>query len=487
MAVKQILLMERVMDQTRLAVIEDGALCELYEQRPSGENLSGNIYLGRVENVLPGMNAAFVDIGMEKKGFLAAGDIRLFSQGDRALSTMLGKARIEKLVRPGQQVLVQVIRAQPGAKGPRLSCHITLPGRTMVLLAGISYVGVSRKIGDNCERARLRDIGLSLTGDGADGVIIRTAARGLDEAALRAEFTVLKAQWADLKRRAEYTAAPKLLHDDNDLALHAVRDRLTEDVEAVWTDDESCFDRMTALAGAMAPGLADRIQMHSGETPLFDLYRVDSQIDRALERYVWLKSGGSLVIDETEAMTVVDVNTSKNTGRRDADDTILDANCEAARELMRQLRLRDIGGMVVVDFIDMRREGDREKLMDVLRVYAEADRNRTRVVDITALGLVELTRKRVRQSLSRQLTHTCSACGGNGTVPSHETTARRAMRDLWRRRRAGDGTALRLEAAPAVCGWIKKIGLPEGGAVKLLPTDTMAAGEYRFTPMESKH
>jgi len=484
---KQVLLMERVMDQTRLAVVEDDRLCELYIQRPNGENRSGNIYLGRVENVLPGMNAAFVDIGLEKNGFLAAGDIRLFSQGDRALSTVLGKARIEQLVRPGQQVLVQVIRSQPGAKGPRLSCHITLAGRAMVLLAGIKYVGVSRKIADANERARLREIGLSLTGDGGDGVILRTAAQGLDEADLRAEYKSLNAQWANMKRRAEYTAAPKLIHDDNDLAMQAVRDMLTEDVEVLWTDDEPCLERMRALAGDITPGLANRIKLHTGETPLFDLYRVDAQADRALERYVWLKSGASLVIDETEALTAVDVNTGKNTGRRDSDDTILAVNCEAARELMRQLRLRDIGGAIVVDFIDMRRKEDNETLLAVLRECAAGDRNRTRVVDITALGLVELTRKRVRQSLSRQLTHTCSGCDGNGAVPSHETTARRALRELWRRRRRGDGTALRLEAAPAVCGLIRKIGIPEGGALQLSPDEAMGAGEYRFTPIESKH
>lgn len=484
---KQVLLMERVMDQTRLAVIEDGALCEVYIQRPDTENTSGNIYLGRVENVLPGMNAAFVDIGMEKNGFLAAGDIRLFAQGDKALSTMLGKACIEKLVRPGQQLLVQVIRAQPGGKGPRLSCHITLPGRTLVLLAGVKYVGVSRKIESDDERERLCMLGLSLTSDGTDGVIVRTAAQGMDAGRLRSEYAALKAQLEDMKRRAEYTVAPRLFHDDNDLALHLVRDMLTEDTQAVWTDDERCFDRLLALARAMTPELADRIQRHRGDTPLFDLYRVDSQIDRALERYVWLDSGASLVIDETEAMTVVDVNTGKNTGKRDADETILATNREAARELMRQLRLRDIGGTVIVDFINMRHANDAQALVATLRECAANDRNRTRVVDITALGLVELTRKRERQSLSRQLMHTCSDCEGNGVVPSHETTARRALRDLWRRRRAGDDTALRLEAAPPVCGWLKKIGIPEGGAVQLSPVEAMGAGKYRFTPMASKH
>jgi len=483
----KVILMERVMDQTRLAVIEDGKLCELIYERPNEDNQSGNIYLGRVENVLGGMNAAFVNIGMEKNGFLAAGDIPLFAQGDRTLAGMLGKARIEKLVRPGQQLLVQAIRAEPGAKGVRLSCHITLPGRSMVLLAGIQYVGVSKKIASEDERARLRSVGLSLTKDGSDGVILRTSAQGMDEARLRAEYSSMQTRWTEMRRHAEYTAGPKLVYDDNDLALHAVRDMLAEDVEALWADDDLCYERLTTLAEGMAPELADRIQRHAGDTPLFDLYRVDAQADKALQRYVWLKSGGSLVIEETEALTVVDVNTGKNIGRRDADDTILAANCEAARELMRQLRLRDIGGAVVVDFINMRRPADREALMAVLQECAANDRNRTRVVDITALGLVELTRKRARQSLSRQLTHTCPVCDGNGVVPAHEATARRAVRELWRRRRGGDDTALRLEAAPGVCGWIRKIGIPDGGRTELSPSDAHGEGAYRFTLMQSEH
>jgi len=484
---KKVLLMERVMDQTRLAVIEDGQLCELIHERPNDDNLSGNIYLGRVENVLGGMNAAFVDIGLEKNGFLAAGDIRLFAQGDRTLAGMLGKARIEKLVHPGQQLLVQAIRAEPGAKGARLSCHITLPGRSMVLLAGIQYVGVSKKIASADERARLRSVGHSLTKGGVDGVILRTAAQGMDEAQLRAEYGALQARWAEMRRQAEYANGPKLVYDDNDLALHTVRDMLAEDVEALWVDDDLCFERLRALAGGMTPELVDRVQRHAGDTPLFDLYRVDVQAEKALERYVWLKSGGSLVIEETEALTIVDVNTGKNTGRRDADDTILANNCEAARELMRQLRLRDIGGAIVVDFINMRRQADREALMAVLRECAANDRNRTRVVDITALGLVELTRKRARQSLSNQLTHSCPACEGNGVVPAHEAIARRAVRDLWRRRRGGDNTALRLEASPGVCGWIRKIGIPDGGRVELSSSDAQGEGAYRFIPITSKH
>lgn len=259
---------------------------------------------------------------------------------------------------------------------------------------------------------------------------------------------------------------------------------LTEDVEAVWSDDDLCYDRMKVLAESMAPALADRIRRHAGDVPLFDLYRVDSQADRALQRYVWLKGGGSLVIEETEALTVVDVNTGRNTGKRDSDDTILANNCEAARELMRQLRLRDIGGIVVADFIDMAGEAQKQALLDALRACAARDANRTKVVGITALGLVELTRKKARQSLGRQLLHVCPHCGGDGVVFAHETTARRAIRELWRRRRGGDATPMLLMAAPEVCGWMKTIGAPEGGATWALPTEGVEAGEYRLSPVD---
>ena len=482
---KQTLLMERVKDQTRLAVIEDGALCELYEERPSTENLTGNIYLGRISNVLPGMNAAFVDIGLDKNGFLSASDVLPAAQGDSALSQSLVAMRIEKLVRPGQLLLVQVIRSQPGLKGPRLSCHITLPGRAMVLLAGIPHVGVSKKIEDEAERNRLRRLGMSLIDECGNGLIVRTAAKAASEESLRSEFQRLSALHASLVKRGKYAASPGCVYDDNELALRGVRDRLTDDVEAFWVDDEACHRRVLEYAEILAPELADRVILHRGPTPLFDLYKVDSQVDKALQRYVWLKGGGSLVIEETEALTVVDVNTGKNIGKHDADDTILATNCEAAHELLRQLRLRDIGGMIVVDFIDMRRESDRQALLSVLREGAAHDRNPVTVVDITPLGLVEMTRKRARQSLARQMTHVCAHCDGNGTVLSHEATARRALRALWRRRRGGDETPLQLEAEPAVCIWVKKIGLSKRDALKLVPDDSIAGGEYRFSPLQS--
>ena len=481
---KQTLLMERVMGQTRLAVIEDNALCELYIERPGSECLSGNIYLGRVENVLPGMNAAFVEIGAGKKGFLAAGDIRLDAQGDQALSDALGKKRVESLVRPGRQLLVQVTKAATGQKGPRLSSNVTLPGRLMVLLPGVRYVGISKKIADDGTRKRLRNAGGALLGEYGHGMILRTAAADAPDEMIRAEYTALNTLWRQIDRRAASAIAPKLIQSDANLALRAVRDMLNAEVEALWADDRALLDELSGLAELLAPQWASRIRLHEGTTPVFNLYRVDAQADEALQKYVWLKGGGSLVIEETEALTVIDVNTGKNVGRRDPEETIFRNNCEAAREIMRQLRLRDLGGIVIIDFIDMAGEENRLKLLELLRQLAAADRNHVNVVGITGLGLVELTRKKLRPPLSRQLLHTCSDCGGNGWVPSHETTARRIEREIWRRRRAENESPLLVEAPEPVCGWLKTIGAPKGGRVYVRPIDNMKAGEYRILPAD---
>lgn len=480
MTMKQTLLVERVMDQTRLAIIEDDRLCELYHERRGSSDVTGNIFLGRVENVLPGMNAAFVNIGMEKNGFLAADDIRPEFRADRELQKAVARAPIEKLVRPGMQLMLQVIKAQSGEKGPRLSGNIMLTGRLMVLLPGVRYVGVSRKLTDETERSRLRAIGWTLMGERGDGLILRTAAQSVPEADLCGEYARLCAQWQELKTQAEYARAPKLLHDENSLLLKAVRDRLSERTETIWTDDVRSYEQLHALAKRIAPQLEERIRLHEGQVPLFDLYRVDTQAEKALQKYVWLKGGGSLVIEETEALTAVDVNSGKNSGKRDVEDTILQNNLEAARELMLQLRLRDIGGTIVADFINMSSQAHRQALLDELRQLAAQDANRTVVVDITPLGLVELTRKRSRQSLGRQLMHSCSNCGGNGVVLSYEVIARRVIRDIWRRRRSGDTSPMLCEAASEVCDWMKTIGAPEGGAVYTRPDGALGAGEYRL-------
>ena len=475
---KRTILLEALRGETRLAVIEDNHLCELYVERPGVDDVTGSIYLGRVENVVPGMNAAFVDIGQEKNGFMSAGDIQI---PDRSLADRLNRLHIEKLARPGRELLVQVVKAQSGQKGHRLSCHITLPGRLMVLMTDVTYVGISKKITDEDERARLRDIAGALTGGSGMGVIIRTAAENAPREALEAEWDALTAQWRALRQRAGHSIAPKRIFSNTSLTLRCVRDMLDDTVEAVWADGQPLYDELIARAGK-----TDRIRLHDGPTPLFDLYRVDAQLDKALRKYVWLKSGGSLVIEQTEAMTVVDVNTGKFTGRKDLEDTVFRLNCEAAEELVRQLRLRDIGGIIIVDFIDMKVPENNEKLLEWLRTLASTDRNRLTVVGMTGLGLIELTRKKERRPLARQLLHICPACGGDGMTPSHETTARRIVHELWRRRRGGDESALTVTACPEVTGCLKTIGAP-GGVVYAEPDPAMPPGEYSISPADESH
>ena len=474
-------LLETVCGQTRLAVVEDGALCELYYERPGSEKLSGNLYLGRVQNILPGMNAAFVDIGQEKNAFLHAGDIPVDTE--KELADRLKSVRIERMIRPGQELLVQVAKEPGGAKGCRISSHVTVPGRMTVLLPSVRYAGVSRKIVDPEERERLREIAETLVGDGGMGVIVRTAAEGMSEKALRADYRTACELWREIDLRAKRARAPKLIHSDGSLALRVVRDMLDESVVAVRVDGNALFGEVQGYAKLLAPALSDRVTEYRGETPLFDVYRVDAQADKRMGRHVWLKSGGSLVVDETEAMTVIDVNTGKFVGNRSFDETVFRLNCEAAREIARLLRLRDIGGIIIIDFIDMDRQEHRDALIALLKELMAADRNRTNVVGFTGLGLVEMTRKKVRRTLTKQLMHVCPACGGAGAVSSYETTARRILRGLWARQRVSPQGALLAEAAEPVVGWLVSIGAPEGMRVYAAADDSLKDGEYRISPV----
>ena len=472
---RRTLLMETLLGQTRLAVLEDGELCALHCERPDGENLTGNIYLGRVSDVLPGMNAAFVDIGIGKNAFLPAGDVRVPGAG---------RPHIEALVKPGQELLVQVEKAATGDKGPRVSTEIALAGRALALLPGTRQVGVSQKLQDERERARLKAVFAPLVEKTGMGVIIRTAAAGMDADALTVEMDALAALWRDIALRAEHSVAPRRLYSGASLALQAVRDLLDGDTDALWTDSPGLYGLLRRHAEAFAPEYLDRIRLHQGSVPLFDLYAIDDKLDKALRKKVWLKSGGFLFVEETEALTVIDVNTGKFTGKRDLEDTLFRLNCEAAREVMRQLRLRDIGGIVVVDFIDMADAAHRAALLALLRECAAADRNRTSVVDITSLGLVEITRKRARQSLSGQLLHACYTCGGTGLVWSHETLARNIARDVWRRRWMGEDNHILVTARRPVADWLQTLGAPAGGDVYVRADDALPEGEYDIRPAD---
>lgn len=481
---KQTFLLERVLGQTRLAVIEEGNLCELYYERPGQEKLSGNIYVGRVENVLPGMNAAFVDIGMDKNAFLYAGDIQIDTRHEQGLADRLKNARIEKMVRPGQQIIVQVIKEPGGTKGPRISSYATLPGRLMVLLPGMRYVGVSRKISDENERKCLYEVGHSLLSEADAGVILRTASEGASKEAITTEYRNLLNLWNGIRTRGEHSVKPKLIHSDGSLVLRAVRDMLNEETDAIITDDKQLFDELRSYAEMLAPEWIEKIRIHKSQMPLFDLHKVDHQADKTYSRHVWLKSGGSLVIEETEALTVIDVNTGKFVGKKSLGETIFKINCEAAEEIMRQIRLRDLGGIIIIDFIDMENNVQKEALVELLRELAVRDRNHTNIAGITSLGLVEMTRKKVRQPMSKQLMHICSACGGNGIVPSFETTARKIAREIWRKQRMGETSPLLVEAAETVCGWLKTIGAPEDMQVYICPAYDIKDGEYRISPAD---
>ncbi|MBQ9952042.1 MAG: Rne/Rng family ribonuclease [Clostridia bacterium] len=479
-------LLETVRGQTRLAVIEDGALCELYYERPGSEKLSGNLYLGRVQNILPGMNAAFVDIGQEKNAFLYAGDIPVDTREEQELASRMKEARIEKMIRPGQEILVQVIKEPGGTKGCRISSHVTVPGRMTVLLPSVSYVGISKKIEDPAERSRLHAIASGLIGDSGMGVIVRTAAEGADEEALRADYHSACELWKAISQKAKFVKAPKLIHSDGSLALRVVRDMLDETADSVRVDDHALFEEVSRYAQMLAPEYADRISEHKGSTPLFDIHRVDVQADKRMGRHVWLKSGGSLVIDETEALTVIDVNTGKFVGNKSFDETVFRLNCEAAQEIARLLRLRDIGGIIVIDFIDMDVPEHREQLLSLLRELMAGDRNRTNVVGFTGLGLVEMTRKKVRRPVTKQLMHICSDCGGRGMVPSYETTARRIVRELWVRARQGEEGTYLVEAIEPVAGWLSTIGSPEGMRVYARVNPELKADEYTISPVGEK-
>lgn len=468
---KHTILLESIQGEARLAVIEDGRLCELYIHRPGGDEVAGGIFIGRVENLVTGLNAAFVDIGLEKNGFLSAAD----------LPGADNKARIEKLLRPGKPVLVQISKAQSGQKGHRLTGRVTLPGRLMALLPGQRSAGVSRKIEDEAERARLHGIASEMISETDFGIILRTASAGAAPEALRREFDALTAQWNDLKRRAEHVLPPAVLYDADSLSLRCVRDLMNAETEAVWVQRGEIYEDLRRCAAVLAPDMLARIKLHEGTRLLFELYRVDAQLDNALRKFVWLKSGGSLVIEETEAMTVIDVNTGKFTGSGDVEDTLYSMNREAAEEIVRQLRLRNIGGIIIVDFIDMAEPGRNEALLNHLRALAKNDRGRLKVVGMTGLGLVELTRKKDRRPLSRQLMHVCEACGGEGMVPSHEATARQVIRGVCRHLVRGADIPLMIEAPAPVIGRVKAIGVPYFGEVYGRAVD-MPPGQYKIHP-----
>ena len=411
-SVERVMVVRHKQDRTQIGVLEDGVLVEHYVSRETNASMAGNVYLGRIQNVLPSMEAAFVDIGKGRNAVLYAGEVNWDAAGldNRA-------KRIENALSSGQAVLVQVTKDPIGHKGARLTSQVSLPGRYLVYVPDGNMMGISRKLPDT-ERARLKKILREVVPENA-GVIVRTAAEGASEEELRADVTRLTAVWNDIQAKAKSANAPALLHGEPDLTVRVIRDVFNEDFAKLVVAGEPAWDAVSGYVNTVAPDLADRIQRWTGEQDLFTQYRVDEQIAKAMDRKVWLPSGGTLVIDRTEAMTVVDVNTGKFVGSGgNLEETVTKNNIEAAEEVVRQLRLRDIGGIIVIDFIDMVLESNRDLVVRRLLECLGRDRTKHQVAEVTSLGLVQMTRKRVGAGLIEVFSQDCEHCNGRGIIVS---------------------------------------------------------------------
>ncbi len=455
----------------RVAVVEDGSPVELYVEQEGSERLVGNIYNGKVQNVLPGMQAAFVDIGLERNAFLYAGDVVLSDDSDDEIEQVPESRNIRDLLKPGQTIMVQVAKDPVGTKGARVTTHITLAGRSLVLMPTVDYVGVSRRIDKDDERARLRKILHDVKPKGM-GVIVRTASAGKSREAFEEDVDALQKLYAEIEKRATRGSAPLLLHAEQSLLYRTVRDLLMKDVDRVFVNDQKAYDELRALADVMAPKLRARILLKESEA-LFDRYETEGKIDKALARKVWFKSGGYIIIDRTEALTVIDVNTGKFVGKDNLEKTITAANCEAAAEIAKQLRLRDIGGIIVIDFIDMERESNRTLVLNTLKNALKGDHTRSHVFGFTHLGLVEMTRKKTGRSIGDTLQVPCPYCSGDARVLSPESMVAKIRKQALQVLRGSNNKKLLIEAHPDVCDAMQRLMEKQG---TLFPAD--AGGTY---------
>jgi ribonuclease G len=423
--------------ETRAALVEEGVVQELHVERRSRRGLVGNLYQGRVSRVLPGMQAAFIDIGLERTAFLHAGDVASPPPDETVAGLApLGAPPVDdvrRLLRPGDDILVQVIKDSIGTKGARLTTYIALPARFLVYLPRGEGVGVSARIDDEAERQRLKAAVVQLRGPEADGgYILRTAAHGVALESLREDMEYLRKLWRHVRVRATEVAAGRLVHEDLPLPLRILRDELSRGVARVLVDSPAEHARMSAFAAEFMPATAARIELHGGPRPIFDLHGIEAQIGKVLERQVQLKSGGHLVIDQREALTTIDVNTGAYVGHRNLEETTFRTNLEAAASIGRQLRLRNLGGIIIIDFIDMHDESHRRQVLAALEHSLAGDRAQSRIVSLSPLGLVEMTRKRTRESLEHLLCEPCRACEGRGFVKTPETVCNEIFREILR-------------------------------------------------------
>ncbi len=437
--------------ETRVAIMASGVAQELHIERATSRGLVGNVYMGRVVRVLPGMQSAFIEVGLERAAFLHVADIweqRANGNGDLPRPPT---RPIEKILSEGQPLLVQVVKDPMGTKGARLSTQVSLAGRLLVHLPQDSHIGISQRIEDEAERKQLRErLQAVLPADEKGGFIIRTMAEAATEEELSADIQYLRRVWQDIRARAASSTPPALLYQDLSLAQRVLRDFVNDGTARILSDSRENFTKLQSFAQDYVPRVLDRLEHYAGERPLFDLYNVEDEIERALARRVDLKSGGYLIIDQTEAMTTVDVNTGGFVGLRNFDETIFKTNLEAAQVIARQLRLRNLGGIIVIDFIDMENSDHRQAVLAEFDKALARDRTKMTVNGFTALGLVEMTRKRTRESLAHVLCEPCKTCGGRGELKTARTVCYEILREILREARQFNAREFRILGSQSV-------------------------------------
>jgi ribonuclease G len=434
--------------ETRVAIVENGAIQELHVERSLERGLVGNIYAGKVARVLPGMQSAFIDIGLERAAFLHVADV--WQRSSYADSGNAAQTPIEKLVFEGQSLTVQVIKDPIGTKGARLSTQISIAGRLLVFLPQDDHIGISQKIGSPELRDQLRARMSALVGNGGGGFILRTNAEDATDDELAADIAYLRKMWTTIRQLSFKTPPGTLLHEDLNLAQRVLRDLVSDETQSVRIDSLSQYEALLAFGAEYTPSSVQKLQLYRGERPIFDLFNIDQEIEKALARRVDLKSGGYLIIDQTEALTTIDVNTGGYVGARNFDDTIFKTNLEAAQAIARQLRLRNLGGIIIIDFIDMVREDHQDAVLAELRKQLSRDRVKMTVSGFTQLGLVEMTRKRTRESLAHMLCEPCPTCQGKGNVKTPRTVCYDILREIVREARQFNPKEFRVVASAAV-------------------------------------
>ena len=426
--------------ETRVAVVENDCPMEIYLERPVYQRVVGNIYKGTVDNVLPGMQAAFVNIGLERNAFLYVDDV---------CSRNEGRQPIEKRLKPEEEIMVQVAKEPFGTKGARLTCQITLPGRFIVLMPTVEYIGISRRIEDPKERDRLKKI-VDAHRPKSMGLIVRTVAEGADEESLKQDIDFLTRLWHRIKSKNGKTKSPTLLHQDLDLIYRIVRDLFTEDIDSFIIDTTFEYEKIMETLDYIAPNLKEKVQLYRKPDPIFDYYGIEEEIEKALSRKVWLSCGGYLIIDQMEALTAIDVNTGRYIGKKKLSDTILKTNLDAANEIVRQIRLRDIGGIIIIDFIDMNSEKHQQMIVNRMEEKLKGDRTKAHVLGITTLGLVEMTRKKVRQGIDDFLQQECPYCLGKGKVLTPSVVSSRIEQQIKNRLKEEKAQAILVEVHHSV-------------------------------------